>query len=157
MEHLNIKRGDTVISMANPFEDTWSKYDNINFGNKLKVKAVAFTIDHKKITSIFFEGKQYWHPAELFKVYKRPKSSKPVRSKFEQALITFLKEHNCLIEFCVNCAFDSSNYTFSEAINNFNKSPNFIFIASFYWARTSEGHEYWEELSDTWRKTESWI
>ena len=65
-------------------------------------------------------------------------------------LIIFLKKHKVLRKFKKNFR----KYSHITSIKEFCSiaSPNSSISSAFHWSNTKEGHDFWSNLNDKWRK-----
>ena len=65
-------------------------------------------------------------------------------------LIAFLRKHKVLRKFKKNFR----KYSYITNIKDFCSmvSPNSFISGAFHWSNTKEGHNFWSNLDDKWRK-----
>lgn len=59
----------------------------------------------------------------------------------------FLKENNCYIQYFNNCNNFFIDFVFFDTLKwNYDK----LFITSFNWGDSKEGHKFWHDLDNKW-------
>lgn len=79
--------------------------------------------------------------------------------QINKLFVQFLKDNNAFKQYVKNlklrkCYFQTwENYTnpFTICLLGSTRPSNFI-IGSFLWANTLEGHDFWKNLDDKWKK-----
>jgi hypothetical protein len=65
--------------------------------------------------------------------------------------VNFLKEKNAYCKYIRNLLLDKGYPYYSKYIKE-NISSRGIFSMSFIWEKTKEGHDYWSELDEEYKK-----
>lgn len=70
----------------------------------------------------------------------------------KKKLFKFLKDNNCLVEFLINLSAYNKKEGCNLTIHRLTTISNPIFIISyaFFWHNTTEGHDYWLDISRKW-------